>query len=476
MIKIQNWLTLHGSVVLILSISLTVQAIAFSTVLVSTRTNNLQLETLIGDSGSYKRIAENLLCCSVFSFSVQPPFLPDSHRTPGYPAFLAVLYSVTRSWVVVLFFQALLLSAAPLFLYIICRRFNERVAFIAALIFAFEPTRLFWSNLLMTDAVFSLSMLAAVYLFFRWFDEHRERYLFASGIILGISTLIRPIGLYLWIAFCAAIFVRYGIHFWKKAFVASMLFLMGFFIFVAPWMIRNRVNFGSFQLSPLGSYSFAYANAVQFAHYKTGKSISDLLAEFNRPLLAQPMEDSVSLRNMSWYKTFSKRMIGTDYFGYTKFHIIKTIPFFFTDGLREIPELLGFINGEQRPNLSNYFMQKDFVHGLSSYFRAQPLPFILFVIGSGFWFLIWLGAVLAIPSILRDRKRFAEWILLFLIIGYIVAASSGPVAQARYRLPMTGFLLFTAIFGWKSFISWFRFFVIKSQAETLNLLEKQTDS
>lgn len=450
MTKIKNWLNSHRSVLVIIIFSLVVQTLAFSGTLTAIHSNGLQLETLTGDSGSYKRIAENLLCCSVFSFSVQSPFLPDSHRTPGYPLFLAVLYSLSRSWVAVLFFQALMLSAVPLLLYLICRRLNERVAFIAALIFVIEPTRLFYSNLLMTDAPFTLGMLAAVYFFFRWLDENRSKFIFVSGAILGASTLVRPIGLYLWIAFCVAILVRCGIRSWKKSLFALMFFLMGFLIFVAPWMIRNRINFGSFQLSPLGSYSFAYANAVQFVHYKTGQPIADLLAEFSRPLLLQPVEDSVSLRNMSYYKTFSKRMIGSDYLGYAKFHIIKTIPFFFTDGLREIPELLGFANGEQRPNLSNLFLQKDFVRGVITYLRVQPLPFTLFALGTGFWFLIWVGAFLAIPLILRDRRHYAEWTLLILIIGYIIAASSGPVAQSRYRLPITGLLLFTAITGWKS--------------------------
>ena len=48
-------------------------------------------EFLEADSGYYLRLAEILREHHVFSDSVQAPFHPQIFRTPGYPAFLALL-------------------------------------------------------------------------------------------------------------------------------------------------------------------------------------------------------------------------------------------------------------------------------------------------------------------------------------------------------------------------------------------------
>src|SRR5438094_3215406 len=47
-----------------------------------------------GDSQVYAQIAENILTRHVYSRDVQAPFAPTLTRLPGYPLFLAGVYSV----------------------------------------------------------------------------------------------------------------------------------------------------------------------------------------------------------------------------------------------------------------------------------------------------------------------------------------------------------------------------------------------
>ena len=445
--KFRDVVVLDQKEKLILAITIVLQMATFITAYAIARHHGLRLESLAGDSLHYTSLAGNLLCCHLFSYSPHAPFSPDSVRMPGYPVLLALGIAIGRSWTVILLIQAMALSVVPLILFRIFRRFNERRAFVAALVFACEPTRLLWSGLAMTDAPFMLGLLVSVLLFFRWLDRDEWKMLFASGAVLGFSTLLRPISVYAWIAFCIAILFKLGWAHRKKVFPSLLIFLFGFYLFVAPWMVRNRLLFGSWQLTALGSYSFAYANAVQFESFKTGKPVKELLDGFNAPLKDQATEVQVSLRNIPYYDAFAKRAIGGDWIGYSKFHLIKTIPFFFTDGLREIPELLGYAS-PARPNLSTMFLQGGLVRGLVAYVAGQPSSAALLVVGSGYWLFIWLGALLWLPVAWKDRQRRAAWVLLFLLIGYIVAASSGPVAQPRYRLPIEGFLIYLACVGW----------------------------
>lgn len=443
-----HWLHRFSRVRVLLMISLFVHLVVFVIIFFISQAHGLKMETLAGDSTHYMALAENLSCCSVFSYSTHVPYSPDSVRTPGYPVFLLIFFSLFHSWPMALFVQTLLMSGVPVLLYWICRRIDERLAFVAALIFAIEPTQIFWSSLLMTDALFTLLFLGAVEAFLRWKESQHWMHVLVTGIALGMATLFRPIGLFLWIAFVIAIGASCGVRRLRSALLPMVLLLIGFFLVVGPWMVRSRVLFHSWQISALGSYSFAQANVVQYLHVKTGRTVADIQAEFYAPFQGQRSEDVISIQNIPAYKAFSRKAIAGDVFGYARFHVVKTIPFFFTDSLREIPEILGYTSGLQRPNFSNVMLQGNFFSTIWNYCLQNSFAAFLLVTGSLFWIVIWLGALFAIGAIFQDPVHRVEWLLFFLCVGYFVAASSGPVAQPRYRLPFEGFVIFAACVGW----------------------------
>ena len=62
-----------------------------------------------GDAPEYRRLAENLLERHGFSLSVGSPYEPTARRAPGYPLFLALVYTVFgRSDTAVLWAQSML--------------------------------------------------------------------------------------------------------------------------------------------------------------------------------------------------------------------------------------------------------------------------------------------------------------------------------------------------------------------------------
>ena len=50
------------------------------------------------DSAEYAKLAENILQHRLFSLRAQPPFVPETFRTPGYPLFVAGIVGITHSY------------------------------------------------------------------------------------------------------------------------------------------------------------------------------------------------------------------------------------------------------------------------------------------------------------------------------------------------------------------------------------------
>ena len=431
---------------LILGLGLAVELLAFFWLRSVTHAHGGEMVFLTGDSGAYKIYAENLLFHHVFSFSPSAPFYPDSLRTPGYTIFAAIFFAITRSWDAVILIQGILVSIAPLLVYLIGRRLDERVAFAAALLFLFNPNRIAWSNTLMTDASMTVLLLLSLWVFLRWMETRSWRFLAGSGALLGLATMFRPVTMLLWLAFLIVIAARDRLRNWKTWLRHATIFMLGFILLVTPWSIRNKVVFNSFQLSAVGGYSFAYADAILFAHEKTGESLESLYRRFNIAIDGDkdPIR-SVSLEKMDVYARFSRELISGDYLGYAKWHLIKSVPFFLTDGLRAPAELFGIVGASVPPNFSDLFLHGKLVSGLSDYFRRAPVEAWLFVIGSAFWLAVTtLASLTVVLELLITRRLRLPILLLALTVAYIFAVSSGPVAQARYRLPIEGILLLLA--------------------------------
>jgi len=416
-----------------------VQVVAFFAFWFVSRTQNLDLAVLTGDSSSYRTLAENLLQNRVFSSSLIAPFSPESFRTPGYPLLLAVLFFFLRNWIVVLFAQGLLVAFLPLLVYLVGKRLNEKAAFLASLIFIFEPTRIFLSNTLLSDILFSLLLIASLFFFLRFFDEFKTKDILISGLLLGFAVLVRAVAVFLPVIFLAYLFgqARNSKIIWKS----SAVFLLGFLIFVFPWSLRNKLIFNSWQLSSVGSYNLAYYNATQFQHYKTGEPLEKLVAEFNKFQGGETVE-TPSLAKVSLYNDFSRSLIGSDPLGYFKFHLLKTLPFFVTDGLRDIARSFNLLRDEP-PNLSS-LIAKGRWQDLKTFTREGGLAFLLFFLGFVFWVLV---SVLAAVGAIREFFRKSEsrgLIMFFAVLILYFALLTGPVSNARYRLPASVFMLIFA--------------------------------
>jgi hypothetical protein len=172
-------------------------------------------------------------------------------RPPGYPALLALLLPLAGMNVAgALLLQCLVLGVGVLAFYALGRQlFGQAEGLVAALMAAlFVPLAAF-SAALYAEALFVTLLALALAALDRAHVSRRPRWALAAGVLLGVATLTRAVGLFfiplaaLWLIFSPRRHEDTKQN--RKAFVSSCLrgsvLLAGALVVIAPWSARNYV-------------------------------------------------------------------------------------------------------------------------------------------------------------------------------------------------------------------------------------------
>ena len=432
-----------SNVAFILTLSLAVGYVATFFVVLVSKQHGLDPTVLTGDARGYILLSENIFSHHVFSISREAPFAVESFRAPGYPFFLGLIHLVSGTWITTLFAQSLLLSVAPVLLYILARPYNERAAFWGSIVFIFEPIRLFLGASLLSDGFFLTVLLSMLILFTRAQREEnakRQLYMYtASGLVLGACILTRPIAMFLPLLGILCILVAR--HFSQSALKAVLVFSIATLIVVGPWMLRNHMIFNSYGIASVGNANLMLYNAPEFLKYSPSEEKQAILDTFRKEQDSLSREDALSLSRSSVFTSTFREIIRGEELSYLWFHLFKTIPFFLTDGLRDTIRLMGIEVGVV-PNISSALLKGD-IGTVFEYMKSGGLSVGLLLIGTGFWIVTCVLAGLTIVKLLFARS-FALALSVSGLILYF-AILTGPVSNARYRVPVEGFLIVVAM-------------------------------
>jgi 4-amino-4-deoxy-L-arabinose transferase-like glycosyltransferase len=168
-------------------------------------------------------------------------------RPPLYPFFLAGIFSLFgTNLYIVRIIQALLGGINCILIYLIAQRIiNQKAGIIAAFISAIYLPFIWYSAHILSEVLFSTLFLTCILFLFA--NNRHNKQQFIAGMFLGLSVLCRPIGLF----FLPFALVWLLFNHWKSfadIAKAAALFLVGFILIVAPWIIRNYVVEGQFVL------------------------------------------------------------------------------------------------------------------------------------------------------------------------------------------------------------------------------------
>ena len=405
------------------------------------------LPTLPSDSYGYKVLADNL--AEHHCFSASPTCaVSETFRTPGYPAFLAA-FDTFGSPFVASFVQCLLALLTGYFLYKISRVYlSERWSLWIMIIFLLEPSVILYSLTFLSDILFTFLIVVSAYFLLK--AKPSFWMLCSIGALLALSALVRPISLFLLPVYAIFYFLLY-FPFQKlsiKSFCKSVTVLcIGFAVLILPWMIRNKVETGTFIFSTVSGYNLFVYNVPMFVSAETGQSVSSIQAQMYKDA-GLTGQDISQAQYQSKVMSVSEKIIFAHPFSYAAFHLVKTIPFYISSSVENtqlvIGEMLPGASSPERPALTSYILSHD-VKGLSRALSAQgPIVF-----ENMLWLIVTLLALASVCIVFwyqksNYRKEYVVRTLFLVVMMLYFGILTGPVSSPRYRLPAEPFMFLAA--------------------------------
>lgn len=183
---------------------------------------------------------------------------------PGWPAFLAALYTLFGAEVRTALIANAVLGSATVGLVVALGRqlFDRRIALVAGAVYAIWPGVIYFAAVPMTETAFTLLIVLVLLLLAVGGAPRTTRrgiYFGPAGLVLGLAAMVKdeplvllPVMLgYLWL-------VQRPGHTWLRH---ASLFLAAAAIVVLPWTVRNYVTFGRFiPTSANGGLAFWHGN------------------------------------------------------------------------------------------------------------------------------------------------------------------------------------------------------------------------
>lgn len=186
---------------------------------------------------------------------------PDTLRTPGYPAFLALCDSLHLSARVTLLLQCLLGAGLVFPVFLLARSLldSSRAGFIAALVVALHPADVLSANLFLSETLFTLALLWSLAIAARKTDVSHAAGTLNSSLLLSIATLTRPVTFLLGPALGLWIILRDRN---RAALAHAFVFVLVSILPIAAWSARNASLGVGFRPTTLDSFTVFSKNAA----------------------------------------------------------------------------------------------------------------------------------------------------------------------------------------------------------------------
>jgi 4-amino-4-deoxy-L-arabinose transferase-like glycosyltransferase len=208
------------------------------------------------DQGGYQQLGAAMARSGEFTrFPESPIFIPEVIRTPGYPAFVAVIYRLFGvNTLPVAIAQAFVFAMICLMVYAIGRRVaGENTATVAASMTALFPPLPYFGALVLTEVWTTFMMVSACVVCLRAMQHDRFRDFILAGVLFSLTTLVRPAFFLLPFGLAIAMPILVPserararrIGQWAALVLAAALTMV-------PWFTYNYVYLGRFTLSPAG--------------------------------------------------------------------------------------------------------------------------------------------------------------------------------------------------------------------------------
>lgn len=377
-----------------------------------------------GDSSAYFMLAKVIQNSHHFSYSTSAPFIPESFRSPGYPAFIAFILALTHDQGIISLVQLLLSALTGWFIFDITKTFaSKTIAWTSALLFLLNPATIFYSITALSDILFTFLLTGIVWMIYK---KESILYHYGAFFLLGISTLVRPAASYILIVCLLCYALIHHAHFSKKKLlITSLLLCLTFIATITPWMYRNYREYHSFSISSIGPYTLLFFDMEE---YKIQKG-------YDRNIIEETWLNQLQLKNKDeaynpiYSKKISKIFIReflTSPIHYSLFHFTGSLRLFIVSSISDV--------------MNSMSRLQEIIHSYHATVFINLLEWIERILFSFLTILLFLS-----PAISYKSKDAYFGLLCFVLsVCLYTAIIIGPIPNARYRLSLLPCLLIGA--------------------------------
>lgn len=265
------------------------------------------------DQSGYQRLGASLATTGQFTrYADTDVFVPEVIRTPGYPAFVALIYLVfgVGNDMAVAIAQAIVFAAICWMVFAIARKAaGDRSAIVAGVMTALYSPLPYFGSLILTELWTAFMATAAVLVCLRATQRGRLADYALAGALFSATTLVRPAFFLMPFFFAIAVplLVRQqrsaaALKGWAALVVTAALVM-------SPWFLYNYVNLGQITLSPAGgigrglwegSWQGRWSGRLQAELINLADGTADR-DELNRRITAKAAENNLPATPMLQY-------------------------------------------------------------------------------------------------------------------------------------------------------------------------------
>ncbi len=369
-------------------------AIGLSLAAISTRT-----QKLVFDENYYFPVAEKIVEGSYEDgYVIRPPL---------YPLFLAALMAlVSKSFTAILVAQSITRGITVALTGLIAKKiFDKRSAFIASLLIAIYPLHIYTYNRFLTEVIYVPLFLLSLVAVDKALSVKRRKDFLIAGVASGIASLARSTSFFLTILIGVWSVLRKGEgrRASSVAVTNALVLLLGMFVVISPWTIRNAVTHRCFILLD---------NATPFNLWliTSGKDID----EFAKIWSSYPTHAE---RQREAYKNWIAN--------------VKEDPFFH---LKRMPRVISKIyNPKNDPSINSlstrYKGHTSIPNETLKRFLEKLVPTWLTIVTAG-----------GIAGLLIFENNNSRKYLFLIVVIYFVLLHGATLARPRFMLPMNNLL------------------------------------
>lgn len=362
-------------------------------------------------------------------------------RPPGYPAFLALNYTLFSYKIFAVFIVQMLLSIlSAIILFKIIYDLNcIRAAYWGTLLFLLDPFQSLYNMALMTETVFVFLFLSSLYCLFKGIKDAKYALIICAGILIGLAALVRPIIIFFPIVLLALLLTNVLKARQKKEMI---VYSLTYLLTLSPFAGYNYAAHGEFQISSLKGRKLFLTNVAYAESLKTGSSLNKTREELLNKAIKKGVDTSnfESFENSVILTKMSKEYIRSNFKYYALASVKGIVDLYSSFYTHRFDRIFNFdIDHATDKNISHSYAERIKKLYANSTFGQITLSGMILV----FLFLNYIFAVLGFYSLLKNKKLNVSFFILIFSVLYF-SLITGPMGDCRFR---TSFMPIIHIFA-----------------------------